>query len=97
MRYLVMSFVFLLSAEVGAVGDPKVGKAKAGTCVSCHGTNGISTDGLSPNLAGQQDLYMIKQFKDFRDGTRDDPFMSPISKTLNDQDIDDIAAYFKLL
>jgi cytochrome c553 len=37
---------------------------------------------------------MVKQIKAFRDGTRNDPMMSPMAKPLSDQDIEDLAAYF---
>jgi len=75
-------------------GDMAAGKARAGTCASCHGAAGISASALWPNLAGQQEQYLIKQLKAFREGERTDPLMSPMSKSLSDEDIEDLAAYF---
>jgi cytochrome c553 len=83
-----------LSAQAG---DAEAGKAKAGVCASCHGMDGHSQNPLWPNLAGQQEQYLAKQLKAFRDGTRSDPLMAPMAKPLSDQDIVDLAAYFSSL
>ncbi len=84
-------------AEVLAAGDVAAGKAKSATCVGCHGANGISGNDLWPNLAGQKAGYLAKQIKAYRDGGRNDPMMSSMVKTLSDQDIDDLAAYYSSL
>jgi cytochrome c553 len=39
----------------------------------------------------------VKQMKDFRDGNRTDPMMSPMAKPLSDSDIENIAAYYSSL
>ena len=78
-------------------GDAAAGKAKAASCAGCHGANGISSNPLWPNLAGQKDAYLVKQMKAFRDGTRNDPMMTPMAKPLSDADIDNIAAYYSNL
>jgi len=86
-----------LSGVSAAQGDAAAGKAKAGTCVACHGPEGISPNDLWPNLAGQRHAYLIKQMKAFKDGTRSDPMMSPMAAPLSDADIQDLAAYFSSL
>ncbi len=80
-----------------AAGDAAAGKAKSVTCAGCHGAAGVSANPLWPNLAGQQDAYMVKQMKAFRDGGREDPMMSPMAKPLSDADIDNLAAYYSSL
>jgi cytochrome c553 len=50
-----------------------------------------------PNLAGQQEGYLVKQLQAFRDGVRDDSLMTPMAKTLSDADIDNLAAYYSSL
>lgn len=80
-----------------AAGDPDAGKAKAATCVACHGANGISPNDIWPNLAGQKAAYLAKQIKAFRDGIRKDPSMSAMVANLSDQDAEDLAAYFSSL
>jgi cytochrome c553 len=85
-----------LSGSVLAA-DAAAGKAKSASCAGCHGANGVSSNPMWPNLAGQQSGYLAKQLKAFRDGTRKDPLMSPMAKPLSDADIDNIAAYFNSL
>ncbi|MDX1594843.1 MAG: cytochrome c [Gammaproteobacteria bacterium] len=80
-----------------AAGDVAAGRAKAAVCAACHGPEGISANPQWPNLAGQKDLYLIKQLKAFRDGTRVDPLMSAQAQPLSDQDIEDLAAYYSSL
>jgi cytochrome c553 len=75
-------------------GDAAAGQAKSASCAGCHGANGISSNDLWPNLAGQKATYLSKQIKAFRDGQRNDPMMSNMVKTLTDQDADDLAAYY---
>jgi len=85
----------LLSAgSANAAGDVNAGRARAAVCTACHGPKGISLSPQWPNLAGQKDLYLVKQLKAFRDGSRSDPLMSPQAKPLTDSDIENIAAYY---
>ena len=52
-------------------GDVDKGKAHYSTCAACHGVNGEGNIALgSPALTGQNDWYMVRQLKYFRDGTR---------------------------
>jgi cytochrome c553 len=78
-------------------GDVELGKAKAATCAGCHGAAGVSSNTMWPNLAGQKVGYLVKQMKAFRDGTRADPLMAPMAKSLLDSDIDNLAAYYNSL
>ena len=47
-----------------------------------------------PNLKGQNEQYLIKQIKAFRDGTRNDPTMAPMVAALTDEDIANLAAFY---
>ena len=86
----------IMAGMSGAVhaGDVAAGKAKAATCAGCHGAQGVSNNPLWPNLAGQQQAYLVKQLQSFREGTRSDPMMSPMAKPLSDIEIRNLAAYF---
>ena len=77
-----------------AVGNADAGAAKAAVCAACHGQNGISGNPLWPNLAGQQEAYLAKQIKAFRDEERVDVSMQPFVANLTDQDIEDLAAFY---
>jgi cytochrome c553 len=91
---LLLWLPLALSAHAG---DAEAGKSKAVVCASCHGADGYSPNPLWPNLAGQQEQYLAKQLKAFREGTRSDPLMAPMAKSLSDQDIEDLSAYFASL
>jgi len=78
-------------------GDAAAGKTKSATCVSCHGLNGKSSIPTNPHLAGQQEAYLIKAIKDYRDGQRKNPMMTPMAAGLSDTDIADLAAFFASL
>ncbi len=84
-------------SPAGFAGDIAAGKAKAASCAGCHGPNGISSNPMWPNLAGQKAAYLAKQIKDFRDGKRKDPVMAPMVAGLTDADADNLAAYFASL
>ena len=97
MKKLVIPFVaaVLSAASFGALaGDPVAGKAKSMTCAGCHGINGISSNGMWPNLAGQKEAYLASQLKMFRDGKRNNAMMTAMAKGLSDADIANLAAYY---
>ncbi len=89
-------FVALSSGAVFA-GDAEAGKSKSITCAACHGGEGISPNGLWPNLAGQKEEYLAAQIKAFRDGARENAQMAPMVANLSDEDIADLAAYYASL
>ena len=95
MKYLLL-LATLISMPLAsyAAGDAAAGKSKSAVCAACHGAAGISPNDIWPNLAGQKQGYLIKQIKAFKDGSRNDPMMSPMASPLSDEDIDNLAAYF---
>ena len=90
---LMSSFVF--SASHAA--DINAGKAKAMVCAGCHGSDGVSKSPMFPSLAGQTSLYLANQLKHFRDGTRENATMNGLAKGLQDNEIENLAAYFSSL
>lgn len=95
-KFLII-LLSLISINAWAAGDPEAGKAKAATCMACHGVNGVSPNEMWPNLAGQKEAYLVKQITAFRDGTRQDPMMAPMVQPLSDEDIKNLAAYYSSL
>lgn len=74
------------------------------SCMSCHGPNGagipagsIAKDGVAgfPRISGQHKDYVLAQMQAFRDGTRTQAMMSPISHRLNDEQLDAVANYIQ--
>jgi len=75
-------------------GDPIAGREKSELCQGCHGEEGISFEPAVPKLAGQYGAYIAKELRNFQAGTRTHQIMSDIAKTINDEDLADISAYF---
>ena len=94
---ILVSSILLASSGVFAKGDAEAGKAKAATCIACHGAKGISTNPIYPNLAGQHAAYISAQLKAFKDGSRKNAVMMPFIKALSDKDMDDLGAYYESL
>jgi cytochrome c553 len=62
---------------------PPPNPPQAEICDACHGPNGNAEIPLNPSLAGQSWRYVYIQLKDFKEGRRTDPVMTPISKVLD--------------
>src|SRR5215470_10064435 len=70
-------------------------EAKAQPCAACHGDKGVPTDPKTiPVIWGQEQSYLMKQLRDFRNGERRSAVMSPIAKDLAEGDLRKIAVYF---
>jgi cytochrome c553 len=82
------------TSSVLAAGSKEAGQAKAATCSACHGMDGNSLSPEWPNLAGQGEVYIVRQLKAFHAGQRQNVLMSPMAAILSDQDMADLAAYF---
>ena len=74
--------------------DSEAGKTKSALCAGCHGVDGNSANGVWPILAGQHASYLVKQMKNFKSAERTDPIMQGMVAALNEEDMQDIAAYF---
>ncbi|CAG4894523.1 c-type cytochrome [Paraburkholderia saeva] len=72
------------------------GATLAMRCTMCHGERGMS-EANSPNLAGQYAVVIYKQLLDFQSGARTNAVMSPMVRTLSDQEMRDLAAYYASL
>ena len=70
-------------------------EAKAQLCAACHGDKGVPVDPKTvPPIWGQEQGYLMKQLRDFRNGERASAIMAPIAKGLDEGDLRKIAAYF---
>lgn len=70
------------------------GAQVAQSCMMCHGENGLSTMPGTPSIAGQSEIYLASQLRQFRDGTRHNEVMNVIAKPMSDADIDNVSAFF---
>lgn len=75
--------------------DVAKGRAKAQqACAMCHGLDGVASLPSAANLAGQASIYTEEQLKAYRSGKRPHEVMSVIAKTLTDDDIRNLAAWY---
>jgi len=96
-KWLVFTAIFTLAGGVSqaiAAGDAAAGKAASATCAGCHGADGNSVNPEWPKLAGQGAPYLVKQLHDFKGGVRKNATMAPMAMGLDDQGMDNLAAYF---
>ncbi len=77
-----------------ASGDPEAGRALAGQCRTCHGIDGYAKIPIAPHIGGEQAAYLATQLTAFRDGTRVHEMMSVVAKSLTDEQIADLAAWY---
>lgn len=66
-------------------------------CVACHGPGGVGVGTAFPKLAGQSELYIVNQMNAWKNGDRQNDqadLMGHIARSLNDEEIKAVAAYF---
>ena len=92
----------LLTASAQAA-DPKTslnetalrnGQKSAQFCRHCHGVGGSSVRDDTPNLAGQNEAYLLVQMEKFVTGKRKNEFMEGLIKALTPEERKNIALYF---
>lgn len=78
-------------------GAVRAGKAIAGACESCHGSDGNSIKAGIPSLAGLQPEYFIPAIKDYLTGRRQGAaVMKNFKLSLNEDHLKNLAAYFSI-
>jgi cytochrome c553 len=91
-----MALVMPVAEAAGnPVGNPEAGAAQAAVCAACHGQDGATgLDPSYPNLAGQNERYLVMQLQAIRDGGRNIALMAGQLTAKSDQDLADLAAYY---
>lgn len=69
-------------------------RTKAQVCFGCHGPDGNSPSPDYPILAGQSWRYIYIELKDFKEGRRSDPQMSPMAANLSPEDMTLLGDFF---
>jgi len=89
---------FLVVLPAHAQGNAEAAKGKISMCIGCHGIPMYRTvfpEVYSvPMIAGQSPDYIVKALQAYRIGERRHPSMQGIAKSLSDQDMADVAAYY---
>jgi cytochrome c553 len=86
--------LLLLAPAAALAGDARAGRAKAAACTVCHGELGISQMPDVPHLAGQPQVYLAAQLRDYRSRRRAHEVMNVVAKDLADADIADLSAWY---
>ncbi|MGM0905003.1 MAG: c-type cytochrome [Pseudomonadota bacterium] len=97
----------LLGTTFGASakGDPESGQqlsmkgdGSGAPCMACHGPNGEgNAAGAFPYIAGMNEQYLYRQLKAYQTGERNNAVMSMNIDNFDDQQLQDIAAYYASL
>lgn len=91
---LLLVAAVLPVSDTLAAGDVEQGRAKSVTCAACHSADGNSINPEWPSLAGQHPNYLSNALHDFKNGQRSNVLMSSQATALEDQEIEDLAAFF---
>jgi cytochrome c553 len=87
-----------LPVQAQTIGSAEAAKGKISMCIGCHGIpryKSVFPEVYSvPMIAGQPPEYIVKALQAYRAGDRSHPSMQGIAKSLSDQDIADVAAYY---
>ena len=96
-RLVAAALALACSVPAALAADPSVGRQKAQPCAVCHGALGLSATPDAPNLAGQPQVYVEAQLRAYRSGKRQHEVMAVMAKTLSDDDIRALAAWYASL
>src|SRR5207237_4648294 len=90
---LALAFALPARAQLDA-SQMAATRVKAEPCFACHGPDGNSTNPDYPILAGQSWRYIYIELKDFKEGRRSDPQMSPMAAGLSQDDMVALGNYY---
>ena len=94
-RFFSAIFAMAIGVAVPAVQAQDEVAAKARACAAYHGEKGVPIDPKTiPVIWGQEQSYLMKQLRDFRNGERKSDVMAPIAKDLAEGDLRKLAAHF---
>jgi len=63
-------------------------------CAACHGQDGMGTNKLIPNLAGQKQTYLLSALRAYKSGTRKDSRMNAMLRDVGDDQLSELAAHY---
>ena len=97
-RLLFAALIAVALPSAASAADPPASiKSVLTTCNACHGAKGISSIAQTPSLAGQPDIFTQYQLVFMREGGRKPGVMAAVVKTLTDDQIRDLGAWYESL
>jgi cytochrome c553 len=86
------------AAAADAPASPKVPREKLEQCIGCHGIADYKADFPEvyrvPMIGGQSAKYIEAALNAYKKGDRNHPSMTGIARSLSDQEIAALAAYY---
>ncbi len=80
--------------EKNAAPQPSAQAYFVANCFTCHGTDGRSSGGAIPALAGMNKDYFLEQIRLFKTGGRQATVMAQLAKGYTDEELAIAAEYF---
>ena len=90
----LLPFAFAVALASPAASAIAQVPARAALCAACHGEGGNAIITANPILAGQTSRYLYLQLRDFQEGRRSDPQMSPMVAGLSRDELRELSDYF---
>ena len=92
---LVPVLVALGAQPPAGAADLAYGEYLASECVTCH--RAAVDEGVIPAIVGLPRSYFVSALRDYRAGRRDNVVMQNVARSLDDDQIEALAAYFASL
>jgi cytochrome c553 len=96
--FLLLCSLACAPVHAQTAGNAEAAKGKNSMCIGCHGIPMYKTAFPEvysvPMIAGQSPEYIVKALQAYRIGERSHPSMRGVAKSLSDQDMADVAAYY---
>jgi cytochrome c len=89
---LLVVGVTIIARNPGLAADAAYGEYLAAECVTCHGADAANAS--IPPLRSLQYEDVVAALKEYRDGSRANPAMQSVARSLGDAEIEALAAYF---
>lgn len=95
MQKLVVLFSLFAAGTWGAPATAEdISALMSDVCSHCHGDTGEASSRMYPRLAAQNRVYLEKQLRNFRDGTRTSDIMNGMAEDLSDAQIAALAEFY---
>lgn len=92
---LIATSVIAIGSSVSADEQLAYGEYLAGECTSCHRSDGGESE--IPSIVGWDAEALAAVLKSYKSGDLDNPAMVSVAKSLDDEQIAALAAYFASL
>jgi len=96
-KMTMRSLVFLSALAVAAAASAAPPPARLGLCAACHGADGHARIPGAPNLAGQNEQYLLDALHGYKRGARDVAVMRAATGPLSEAEMRQLAHWYSAL